>query len=133
MSEETTTIGALTNRPSASIPDLDLQGLALARRLVDELSEKQAEGIVLLDIAEVSSIADYFVIGSTMSKRQFEAVEDALRKVNVIRPRVEGTAESGWQLFDFGDVIVHLFGRDERAFYDLESLWAHGNQLLRME
>lgn len=133
MSEETTTIGALTNRPSASIPDLDLQGLALARRLVDELSEKQAEGIVLLDIAKVSSIADYFVIGSTMSKRQFEAVEDALRKVNVIRPRVEGTAESGWQLFDFGDVIVHLFGRDERAFYDLESLWAHGNQLLRME
>ncbi len=133
MSEETTTIGALSNRPSASIPDLDLQGLALARRLVDELSEKQAEGIVLLDIAKVSSIADYFVIGSTMSKRQFEAVEAALRKVNVIRPRVEGTAESGWQLFDFGDVIVHLFGRDERAFYDLESLWAHGNQLLRME
>ncbi len=133
MSEETTTIGTLSNRPSASIPDLDLQGLELARRLVDELSEKQAEGIVLLDIAKVSSIADYFVIGSTMSKRQFEAVEDALRKVNVIRPRVEGTAESGWQLFDFGDVIVHLFGRDERAFYDLESLWAHGNQLLRME
>ena len=133
MSEETTTIGTLTNLPNTSIPDLDLQGLELARRLVDELSEKQAEGIVLLDIAKVSSIADYFVIGSTMSKRQFEAVEDALRKVNVIRPRIEGTAESGWQLFDFGDVIVHLFGRDERAFYDLESLWAHGNQLLRME
>ncbi len=133
MSEETTTIGALTNPPSASVPDLDLQGLELARRLVDELSEKQAEGIVLLDIAEVSSVADYFVIGSTMSKRQFEAVEDALRKVNVIRPRIEGTAASGWQLFDFGDVIVHLFGRDERAFYELESLWAHGNQLLRME
>jgi ribosome-associated protein len=112
---------------------IDLQGLELARRLVEELSEKQAESIVLLDIAEVSSVADYFVIGSTMSKRQFEAVEDALRKINILRPRIEGTPESGWQLFDFGDVVVHLFSQHERAFYDLESLWAHGNQLLRME
>jgi len=111
----------------------DVRGVELARRTVDELSEKQAEGIVLLDISEVSSIADYFVIGSTMSKRQFDAVEDALRKTAQQRPRIEGTPASGWMLFDFGDVVVHIFGREERAFYVLEGLWGHGKQLLRIE
>jgi len=111
----------------------NLRGVELARRTVDELSEKQAEGIVLLDISEVSSVTDYFVIGSTMSKRQFDAVEDALRKTAQQRPRIEGTPASGWMLFDFGDVVVHIFGREERAFYDLEGLWGHGKQLLRIE
>jgi ribosome-associated protein len=125
----------LSNLPLSvgAAPRPDLQGVDLARRLVDELAEKQAESIVLLDISQVSSVADYFVIGSTMSKRQFEALEDAMRKSVQARPRVEGTPASGWQLFDFGDVVVHLFAREERDYYNLEGLWGHGTALLRIE
>jgi ribosome-associated protein len=119
--------------PIATDAPAALEGIELARRVVDELSEKQAEGIVLLDISEVSSVADYFVIATTLSKRQFNAITDALRKVSEPRPRIEGTAESGWLLYDFGDVVVHVFGQVERDYYDLESLWSHGRQLLRLE
>lgn len=119
--------------PTAAATTPDLQGIDLARVVVDELSEKQAERIVLLDISEVSTIADYFVIASTMSKRQFDAVEDALRKAVQQRPRIEGSPQSGWVLFDFGDVVVHVFGREERDYYNLEGLWGHGKQLLRLE
>jgi ribosome-associated protein len=102
--------------------------------MVHELADKQAEEIVLLDISGVSGFADYFVIASATSSRQFEALAEAIEDPpEGARPRREGTAEAGWQLFDFGDVIVHLFGRSERAYYDLEDLWSSGTQLLRIE
>ena len=89
---------------------------------------------MLIDIAKVSDFTDYFVIASATSTRQFEALAQAIEKLpEVPLPRREGTASSGWQLFDFGDVVVHLFGRAERAYYSLEDRWAAGRQLLRME
>ncbi len=111
-----------------------LNAETLARHLVNELADKQAEEIVLIDISEVSGFADYFVIASATSSRQFEALAQAIQDPpEGNRARREGTAEGGWQLFDYGDVIVHLFGRSERAYYDLEALWSAGKQLLRVE
>jgi ribosome-associated protein len=117
-------------------PSLDAQ--TLARRIVEIASDKQASDIVLLDIRPVATVADYFVIASTMSDRQMTAVvrdlEEILREEAGIRPlRVEGVAASGWVLIDYGDVIVHLFSAEQRAFYRLEELWSTAVPLVRMQ
>ncbi|MEE9278206.1 MAG: ribosome silencing factor [Dehalococcoidia bacterium] len=114
--------------------ETNLQGAALARRIVDDLADRQAEEIVLLDISTVSSLADYFVIASATSSRQFEALAEAIKAApSRAQARREGTADGGWQLFDFGDVVIHLFNRETRAYYRLEELWSAGKQLLRIE
>jgi len=106
----------------------------LARTIATELSERQAEAIVLLEVAELTDLADHFIIASATSRRHFGALEDALRKVPCApRARREGTADGGWQLFDFGAVVVHLFDRETREYYDLDGLWSGGRTLLRVE
>jgi ribosome-associated protein len=115
-----------------------LQAEQLAHRITDILSEKQAEDILLLDISNVSSFADYFVIASADSDRQIDAIletiDEDLRKAEKIRPRGrEGTSKTGWVLLDYGDVIVHIFGTEERSFYDLESLWANAVPVVRIQ
>ena len=101
-------------------------------------SDKQASDIVLLDIRPISLIADYFVVCSASSERQINAiirdVVDTLRNDAGIRPsRVEGEAASGWVLLDYGDVIVHIFGAEQREFYRLEELWSAAVPLVRMQ
>jgi len=104
--------------------------MELARRLLEIVEDKQASNILLLDIREQTTIADYFVIGTVSSERQASAIEDEVR-VNLkleqnIRPlSIEGKAgdAGGWLLLDYADVIVHLFTEEARAFYDLEELW----------
>ena len=111
-----------------------LEAEMLARHVVNELADKQAEEIVLIDISDVSGFADFFVIASAASARQFEALAEAIEDPpERERPRREGTADAGWQLFDFGDVVVHIFGRSEREYYNIEDLWSSGRQLLRVE
>lgn len=97
----------------------------------------QAEDILLLDIRNAASFADYFVIGTANSKRQLDAVlteiDKRLHKEEKLRPMgIAGEADSGWVLLDYGDVIVHLFGPEERAYYDLEGLWATGVPVVRI-
>jgi ribosome-associated protein len=111
-----------------------LDAETLARYVANELADKQAEAIVLIDISVVSGFADFFVIASAASSRQFEALAEAIEEPpGRERPRREGTANSGWQLFDYGDVVVHIFGRAEREYYDLDGMWSSGKQLLRVE
>jgi ribosome-associated protein len=115
-----------------------LQAEELAHRITDILSEKQAEDILLLDISNAASFADYFVIASAGSERQIsailEAIDEELRKGEKVRPLgQEGTPESGWVLLDYGDVIVHIFAPEERAFYDLESLWSAAVPVVRIQ
>jgi ribosome-associated protein len=104
-----------------------LEGLELAHKVVDIVSDKQAADIVLLDTREVCSFADYFVICSGESTRQVKAIVDAVSetlKTENVRPlHEEGTAGIGWVLLDYGDVIVHVFGAFERDYYQLEKLW----------
>jgi ribosome-associated protein len=99
----------------------------LAQRIVDVLSDRQAEDIVLLDIHEIASFTDYFVIASAQNPRHMNALLDAFDKElaneGVKSLHREGEPDSGWVLVDFGAVIVHIFTAADRAFYNLEGLW----------
>lgn len=105
---------------------MDSKKLALeCRELADN---RKAENIVVLDVAEISSIADYFVIASGTSEPHLRAISDEisdkLREQHDIRPRaVDGTLQAGWLVLDYFDVIVHVMRADVRERYDLEGLW----------
>lgn len=101
-------------------------------------SDKQASDIVLLDIRGVSLIADYFVICTAGSERQTAAIlRDLSQKLVEETGRkplhTEGAADSGWVLLDYGDVIVHVFSAAQRAFYNLEQLWAAATPIVRLQ
>ena len=110
--------------------------LEYARYAADVASDKLASDIVMLDIGEVSDFADYFVIITVESTRQMRALvedlEHALEEKGGARHHREGTPESGWMLLDFGDVVIHIFGAEERQFYNLESAWAGATELVRI-
>jgi ribosome-associated protein len=96
-------------------------------------AEKQATDIVVLDVSRIIVITDHFVICSAGSQRQIktivDAVEGALRGVGVKPLRREGEPEAGWWLLDYVDVVVHVFGEEERAYYELERLWSDAPQI----
>lgn len=111
--------------------------MELARRVVDVIADKQGEDILLLDIRKVSILADYFVIGSATSKRQTKAmvngIVDETKQAYDVKPlRVEGDADSGWVLMDYGAVIVHLFAPEARSYYDLEGFWEDAQVVVRI-
>ncbi|MBI2957274.1 MAG: ribosome silencing factor [Chloroflexi bacterium] len=114
-----------------------MEPAAAAHIAVEAASEKQASDILLLDVRLVCGFADYFVICSAESARQMNAVtnaiEEALAKSGVRIHRSEGTASSGWILIDLGDVIVHIFSPEQRAYYQLEELWGKGVPVLRLQ
>jgi ribosome-associated protein len=114
-----------------------LQAEELAHKIIDALSEKQAEDILLLDIRSVASFADYFVIASAGTSRQMDAVLDSVEKAlaaDKVKPMGrEGRSDSGWVLLDYGDVILHLFAPEERAYYDLEGLWHTAVPVVRIQ
>ena len=95
-------------------------------------SDKQADDIVILDVLDVHDIiviTDFFVICSAGTQRQvktvIESIEDRVRERLRVRPvRREGEAGAGWWLLDYVDVVVHVFGTEERSYYDLERLWS---------
>jgi ribosome-associated protein len=93
--------------------------------------------VVLLDISKVAGFADYFVIASAVNVRQMRALLDALEEGlgsdDIKTLRSEGELDSGWILLDLGDVIVHLFSPEERAYYDIERLWSRGVEVVRMQ
>ena len=99
----------------------------IARRIVELLSDHQAEDVVLLDISQVASFADFFVIATALNARHIVALIDSfdkeLAREGVKSLRREGGADSGWVLVDFSAVIVHIFLPEDRAFYNLEGLW----------
>jgi ribosome-associated protein len=104
---------------------------------VDLASDKLASDILLLDIHDVSTIADYFVIATAGSERQTTAiVKDVTEKVQEeyhrkpLNPRGDA---SGWVLLDYGDVVVHLFSPEQREFYNLEELWSAATPIVRLQ
>jgi len=111
--------------------------LLLARRAVDIASDRGAHDILLLDVRGICFYADAFVLLSAESKRQVKAIEEeigkALRAEGHPVSHTEGEADAGWILMDFGDTIVHIFGPEERSFYDLEQLWRQAVQLVRIQ
>ncbi len=95
--------------------------------------EKKALGLVVLDVRELSSIADVFIICSGRSNRQVTAIAEFIQmdlKKHGIRPlSVEGKKEGHWVLLDYGHVIIHVFYESMRNFYDLEGLWIDAKRI----
>ena len=118
-------------------PKADRAPLDLARRIVELAEDKKAAEIVLLDLGELTTLADAFVICSGGSERQISAIADgiaeALRDEGVKPIGREGTAESHWVLLDYGAVIVHVFTPPERDYYQLERHWAAARTVLRVQ
>ncbi|NUM47034.1 MAG: ribosome silencing factor [Anaerolineales bacterium] len=114
-----------------------MESLELARTIVNILEDKKAEDIVLMDIQELTTIADYFVICSGTSNRMLDAlaqaVRDQMRDDHKVKGRLEGIAQNGWMLADYGSVVLHIFSVDQREYYRLEELWAAGKTLLRLQ
>lgn len=108
----------------------------LAHRVVEIASDKKGHDIVMLRTAELTTMADFFVICSGRSDRQVQALAgailDELRKEGVRPLGTEGTASARWVLLDFGSVIVHVFAPEEREFYALERLWGKAAQVVRV-
>ena len=104
---------------------------------MDILVGKLAEDTLLLDVREVTIIADYFLICSAGTDRQIQALTEDVRegmKEKGLRPlNVEGSADSGWVLMDYNDVVVHIMHPDTREFYDLEGLWNKAKIVVRIE
>ena len=97
------------------------------------LDDKKAEDIRIIDIAGVSVLADYFIICNGSNESQVRAlvdnVEDELAKAGYELKQTEGHGLGSWVLMDFGDIIVHVFDRENRLFYDLERIWMDGKQI----
>ncbi len=97
---------------------------------VDALEDKKAEDICIIDISEVSVLADYFIIAGGNNSSQIQAMSDAvdekLGKAGYPLKQIEGYNSANWILQDFGDIIVHIFDRENRLFYDLERIWKDG-------
>jgi ribosome-associated protein len=114
-----------------------LDALELARRIVGVIADNKGEDVLLLDIRDISILADCFVIGSTTSERQADAIVEDIRRemkqaFNVKPLHVEGDAASGWILIDYGGVVVHLFAPELRSYYDLEGLWREARVIVRV-
>ena len=102
------------------------------------MDEKKGEDIVLIDIHEIATFTDFFIICSGTSDRMLDSLADAVIEkaheiAEVNKRRAEGQASSGWLLVDLDDIIVHLFSPDQREYYQLEQLWERGKVLLRMQ
>ena len=100
---------------------------------VEALEDKKAEDIAIIDISEVSVIADYFIIAGGNNKSQIQALSDVvdekLGRAGLPLKQIEGYNNAHWLLLDFGDIIVHIFDKENRLFYDLERIWCDGKKI----
>jgi ribosome-associated protein len=111
--------------------------LTKARTIIDFLEDKKAEKLLLLDIHEISSFADFFIICNGTSDRMLQALATSLReyvKETYSEPIViEGDSRTGWMVLDLKDIVVHIFSPDQRDYYKLEQLWDKGKKLVSLQ
>ena len=105
----------------------------MARLAYEALADKKAQDIKIINIEEVSVLADYFIIASGSNRNQIQAmadnVEEVLHKAGFPVRQTEGYSIANWILMDFGDLIVHVFDSENRLFYDLERIWRDGRSI----
>lgn len=97
---------------------------------IDAMQDKKAENIQIIDISSVSPLADYFVIANGTNRNQVQAiadnVEELLGRLGYERRPVEGYDSANWILLDYKDIIIHIFDKESRSYYDLERIWRDG-------
>lgn len=107
-----------------------METLEIVKTAVEALRDKKAEDVTVIDITGVSSIADYFIIANGNNQNQLtamqDAVDEALYQAGLHAKQIEGNNKSTWILMDYEDIIVHLFSKEDRLFYDLERIWRDG-------
>ena len=111
----------------------EMNAKEMAKMAIEALEDKKAEDIRIIDISEVSVIADYFIIASGGNRNQIQTlcdnVQETLGRAGCPERQTEGYQTANWILMDFGDVIVHIFDRENRRLYDLERIWRDGKQM----
>ena len=106
----------------------------MVKLAVQALQYKKGEDVKIIDIREISVLADYFVIASGSNGNQVQAmadnVEEMLGKAGYVSAQIEGYDSANWILMDYKDIIVHIFCREDRLFYDLERIWRDGKTVV---
>lgn len=105
----------------------------IVKKAYDALNDKKGEDIKIIEIGKLSTVADYFIIANGSNAPHVESlvdnVEEELLKENIHAERIEGVRSSGWILMDYSDVVVHVFSKEDRLFYDLERIWRDGKEI----
>lgn len=109
------------------------QSKEMARLAYHALDDRKGEDIVVIDISQVSVVADYFIIANGSNENQVRAlvdnVEEELGKAGYNVKQREGYGLGSWVLMDYGEIIVHVFDKENRLFYDLERIWRDGKRV----
>ena len=107
-----------------------MEVLEIVKKIANALDDKKAFDVKVLDITKISVLADYFVLASGDNSSQLQAmmdiVEEVMYKNGINSKRVEGSANSSWILMDYNDVVIHIFNKEEREFYNLDKVWSDG-------
>ena len=105
----------------------------IVKKAYDALNEKKGEDIKIIEIGKLSTVADYFIIANGSNAPHVESlvdnVEEELLKEHIHAERIEGVRSSGWILMDYSDVVIHVFSKEDRLFYDLERIWRDGKEV----
>ena len=105
----------------------------IVKKAYDALNDKKGEDIKIIEIGKLSTVADYFIIANGSNAPHVESlvdnVEEELLKEHIHAERIEGVRSSGWILMDYSDVVVHVFSKEDRLFYDLERIWRDGTEI----
>ena len=104
-----------------------------AKLIYDTLDNKLAVDVSIIDISNISILADYFIIAGGKNKSHIQtladSINDDLAKVGEHPKQIEGYNTASWILMDYSDVIVHIFSEEDRLFYDLEKIWSDGKSI----
>ena len=110
-----------------------MEAKEMAKLAIQALEDKKAEDVKVIDISNISTIADYFIIASGKNRSQIQAmrdnVDETLGRAGISMKQTEGYKNANWILMDYGDIIVHLFDTENRLFYDLERIWRDGKEM----
>ena len=110
-----------------------MESYTLAENIIKAVSDKKGQDIKVIDISGISVLADYFIIADGNNKNQVQAmvdnVQEELFKAGYEMKQMEGYREGNWILLDFGDIIIHIFDKENRLFYDLERIWKDGKEV----
>ena len=108
-----------------------MEAKEIARLAVAALEDRKAVDVKVINIENISTLADYFIIASGTNRNQVqamsEAVEEELQKHDIHPKNIEGYQTANWILMDYGDIVLHIFDEENRLFYDIERIWKDGS------